>query len=101
MHGDLEHERLAHGARDFAEELTRQVRFMAMAHKGAAVKVVHRIEQCRLDIGAEAGVEMDAGFLYPAPFAARLLALLGREGREVLLEVAVALVGPVKLAVAP
>ncbi len=100
MHGDLEHQRLTHGARNLAEELARQVGLMAMAQEGAAVKAIDRVEQGRADVGPEAGFEVNTRFVHPAPFAARFLAFLGREGREVLIEVGVVLVGPVKLAVA-
>ncbi len=73
---------------------------MAMAQEGGAVKVVHRIEQGFADIVAIAGFKVDAGFQHPASFAAGLLAFLGGEGPQVLLEVGKTLVGPVELAVA-
>ncbi len=65
------------------------------------MEAVHRIEQLLADIVPETRFEMDAGFLHATPLAARLLAFVGGESREVLLEVAVVLIGPVKLAVTP
>src|SRR5262249_30623207 len=59
------------------------------------------LEERAVELAAEARLEAYAALGHAAPFASRLLALLGGEGLEGVVEARVAAVAPVGLAVAP
>ena len=83
------------------EELQVEIRLVPMAMEGVRVELVDGAPQRLGHLAAQAGVELDARLGDPAPFALGLLALLGREGGEEIIEGLIAAVVPVELAVAP
>src|SRR6266550_3972669 len=101
VHGELHHERLRHGARRLAEEGTRQVGLVPVTHEGIPVQGVDALEEPLVELAPEARLEAHARLRDAAALAPSLLALLRREGGEVVIEARVAAVAPVKLAVAP
>ncbi len=86
VHRDLDHERLAERACDLAEECPGQVGLVAVAQEGVAVQVIDAVEEALVEVAAEARLEADSGLGHAAALAPRLLALLRREGLEVVLE---------------
>src|SRR5207244_6652385 len=101
VHAELHHERLRHDARRLAEEGTRQVGLVPVTHEGIPVQGVDALEEPLVELAPEARLEAHARLRDAAALAPRLLALLRREGGEVVIEARVAAVAPVKLAVAP
>src|SRR3984893_6536931 len=71
-----------------------------MAHEGVAVQGIDAVEEWLVELAAEARLEADAGIRDAAALATRLLALLGGEGAQIVIEARVTAIGPVKLAVA-
>src|ERR1700732_2022740 len=71
-----------------------------MAHEGVAVQVIDAVEERLVELAAEARLEAHARLRDAAALATRLLALLGGEGAQVVIEARVTAIGPVKLAVA-
>ena len=100
MHRDLHHQRIAERARDLGEERAREIGLVAVAQERVLMERVHLIEQRGVERRAGVRFERDAGFGDAPPLAFGLLALLCREGVEVGIEVGVAAIGPVELAVA-
>ncbi len=78
-----------------------QIRFMAVTMKGIGVKAIQGAPQRAVEhVAAMQGIEFDAGFGDSPALAFRLFALLRGESRKKGLEGIVALVVPMKLAVA-
>ncbi len=73
---------------------------MPVAHKGVAVQVIDAVEERLVELAAEARLEAHARIRDAAALATRLLALLGGEGAQIVIETRVTAIGPVKLAVA-
>jgi hypothetical protein len=71
-----------------------------MLQEGAAMQVKGLIDDGAIDLRAVQGLEGDAVFGDPPPFTPGFLALVRREGLEVLLEILVLVVPPVELHVA-
>src|ERR1700738_3604799 len=71
-----------------------------MAHEGVAVQGIDAFEERLVELAAEARLEAHAGIRDAAALATRLLALLGGEGAQIVIEARVTAIGPVKLAVA-
>src|SRR5579863_1361030 len=92
MEGQFHHQRLGQGARRVAEEGACQIGLVVVAQEGLAVQGVDAIEQCFIELAAEARLEAHPGLLHAAALAVRLLALLRGEAGEVILEAAVAAV---------
>src|SRR6185437_13072806 len=101
MHGDFDHERVSERPRDLAEELTGEVRLVAVPQEGLPMKGIDAVEETRVEVSAEARLEADSGLGHAPALAPRLLALLRREGLEIGVEAGVAVVAPVELTVAP
>src|SRR5204862_282620 len=78
-----------------------QVGLVPMTHEGIPVQGVDALEELFVELAPEARLEAYARLRDAAALAPRLLALLRREGGEVVIEARVAAVAPVKLAVAP
>src|SRR6202048_1636370 len=71
-----------------------------MAHEGVAVQGIDAFEERLVELAAEARLEAHAGIRDAAALATRLLALLGGEGAQIVIEARVTAIGPAKLAVA-
>src|ERR1700730_1883616 len=71
-----------------------------MAHEGVAVQGIDALEERLIELPAEACLEVHARIRDAAALATRLLALLGGEGAQIVIEARVTAIGPVKLAVA-
>src|ERR1700724_1638043 len=71
-----------------------------MAHEGVAVQGIDAGEERLVELAAEACLEAHAGIRDAAALATRLLALLGGEGAQIVIEARVTAIAPVKLAVA-
>src|SRR5690606_23755407 len=98
MTGDDDDEALGHRARDLGEELAVQIRRPAAPEERASVEIEHRVPVGGRQLVAARMLEADTGLGDPAPLAARLLAFLGVEGAEELVEIGIAAVVPMKLA---
>jgi hypothetical protein len=86
---------------DALEEIQGEIGLVAVAIERVGIELVHHLPQVHRPSRRRARIEVDAGFGHPPSFALRLLALLGGERGEEGVEGLVALVEPVKLAVAP
>ena len=98
--GKLEQQRLTHRAGDFEKRFGRQIRFVAASQEGDAVQLPGREDLLGTRLAATARLEGDAGLGDPSPLATRFLAFVCGEAAEEVLEVGVAAVTPVELAIA-
>jgi hypothetical protein len=98
---ELDHERLGQGGSEPPEEVQGEVGWVAAQREGARVQGIDHREPRRIEVRARQFEEAQARLTDAAALAAGFLALLGRESREEVLEIAVALVAPVELAVEP
>jgi hypothetical protein len=73
---------------------------VAVTIEGVGVELVYDVPQRIVHVAAVQRIEFDTGFGHAPPFALGLLALLGGEGREEGVEGLIALIEPMKLAVA-
>ena len=97
----LDDDRAGQRGGDPHQELDVEVVPVAVAQERALGKAEDRVPQAGVDVFAGERAEGDARFLDLAPFALRLLALVGTERREEVVERAVATVVPEKAAIVP
>ena len=83
-----------------AEPFQIQVGFVAVAVEGVRIEGVHDVPQRIIHVAAVKSIEFDAGLGDSPAFALRFFTFLGGERREEGVERLVAVVVPVKLAVA-
>ncbi len=100
MAGQFHHQRLGHRARDLGKEHSREIRLVSVTQEGVPVKRVDLVEQLGIQVRTQTGVEGDSGFGDSTTFPPCLLALVGRECLKKGVEIRVAAIRPVKLAVA-
>src|SRR6202035_2197748 len=79
----------------------RQVGLVAVPPKRVPVQGEDAIEQALIHIAAEESFEADPALGNPATLAAHLLALLSREGAQIIIKARVVAIDPMKLAVTP
>src|SRR5690606_34358659 len=89
---------LRHRPRDLGEQLAVEIGFAAAEQKRARVEGEDQVPVLGRQLVAAHVLEANPRLGDPAPLAARLLALLGAERREELVEIAVAAVVPDELA---
>src|SRR5271156_6048682 len=97
---DLEHQFIGHGRGNALEEIEIQIGLVTVSMKGVGIEAVNRSPQGSVHVPAMQGIELDAGFGDAAALSFRLLAFLRREGGEEAFKRIIAVVVPVKLAVA-
>ncbi len=84
---------------DLNEEIQVEIGQRTAPHECDADQPVQNVPEIRIDVAALNVAKRDSGFLNAAAFAPHFLALGGTEGREKFVEIAVAVIVPVKLAV--
>src|SRR5690606_6173026 len=89
---------LRHRARDLGEQLPVEIGAAAAEQERSRVEAEDDVPVLRRQLVAARVLEADPRLGDPAPLAARLLALLGAERREELVEIGVAAVVPDELA---
>src|ERR1700676_4830766 len=100
-HRQLDEKAGSRRAGDAAEERTIQIRRVAVADEGDLVQSEHALDQRLAELIAAQRAKFDALLEHTPALAARLLALVGREAVEKIIEVAIAAVVPLEMTVAP
>lgn len=94
-------EGLPESTRRVGKECARQIGLVAVTQEGVAMERIDRVEPLVGKLLTRPGFEPDAHLGNTPAFASGLLALVGGEAREIVIEGGVAPVVPVELAVAP